>query len=175
MFHSNACTFKRWCLVLRAPVLTSFLAILKAWVTNRSVTRLQASAIIYRKTRVYGNYQWVIVINASIRSLTLQPNATPSDQSAVHFKNPHYNFRRLTRGWIIATSNKAKPTPHLPSEVLADRWTAVPQTLLLSFLSPPPIPLPQSGLPPSSPFPHPSFSFPAPPCSHQPTSVVIVT
>ena len=38
----------------------------------------RASAIIYRKTRVYGDYQWIIAINASTRPLTLQPNATPS-------------------------------------------------------------------------------------------------
>ena len=38
----------------------------------------RASAIIYRKTRVYGDYQWIIAINASARPLTLQPNATPS-------------------------------------------------------------------------------------------------
>ena len=37
----------------------------------------RASAIIYRKTRVYGDYQWIIAINASIRPLTLQPIATP--------------------------------------------------------------------------------------------------
>ena len=38
----------------------------------------RASAIIYRKTRVYGDYQWIIAINASARPLTLQPNATPT-------------------------------------------------------------------------------------------------
>ena len=37
----------------------------------------RASAIIYRKTRVYGDYQWIIAINASARPLTLQPIATP--------------------------------------------------------------------------------------------------
>ena len=37
-----------------------------------------ASAIIYRKTRVYGDYQWIIAINASTRPLTLRPIATPS-------------------------------------------------------------------------------------------------
>ena len=39
----------------------------------------RASAIIYRKTQVYGDYQWIIAINASTRPLTLQPNATPID------------------------------------------------------------------------------------------------
>ena len=38
----------------------------------------RASAIIYSKTRVYGDYQWIIAINASIRPLTLQPIATPN-------------------------------------------------------------------------------------------------
>ena len=42
----------------------------------------RASAIIYRKTRVYGDYQWIIAINASARPLTLQPNATPSTDVA---------------------------------------------------------------------------------------------
>ena len=37
-----------------------------------------ASAIIYRKTRVYGDYQWIIAINVNTRPLTLQPNATPN-------------------------------------------------------------------------------------------------
>ena len=37
----------------------------------------RASAIIYRKTRVYGDYQWIIAIKASTRPLTLQPIATP--------------------------------------------------------------------------------------------------
>ena len=43
-----------------------------------------ASAIIYRKTRVYGDYQWIISINASTRPLTLQPNATPSMYMYLH-------------------------------------------------------------------------------------------
>ena len=38
----------------------------------------RASAIIYRKTRVYGDYLLLIALNASTRQLTLQPNATPS-------------------------------------------------------------------------------------------------
>ena len=37
----------------------------------------RVSAIIYRKTWVYGDYQWIIAINASARPLTLHPNATP--------------------------------------------------------------------------------------------------
>ena len=36
----------------------------------------RASAIIYRNTRVYGDYQLVIAINASTRQLTVQPIAT---------------------------------------------------------------------------------------------------
>ena len=36
----------------------------------------RASAIIYQNTRVYGNYQLIIAINASARQLTVQPNAT---------------------------------------------------------------------------------------------------
>ena len=36
----------------------------------------RASAIIYQNTRVYGDYQLVIAINASARQLTVQPNAT---------------------------------------------------------------------------------------------------
>ena len=39
----------------------------------------RASAIIYRKIRVYGDYQWIIAINASARPLTLQPNPIPND------------------------------------------------------------------------------------------------
>ena len=45
----------------------------------------RASAIIYRKTRVYGDYQWIIAINASTRPLTLQPNATPRSQAKAEF------------------------------------------------------------------------------------------
>ena len=37
-----------------------------------------ASAIIYRKTRIYGDYQLKIGINVSTRQLTLQPIATSS-------------------------------------------------------------------------------------------------
>ena len=44
----------------------------------------RASAIIYRKTQVYGDYQWIISINASTRPLTLQPNATPSMYMYLH-------------------------------------------------------------------------------------------
>ena len=38
----------------------------------------QASAIIYQNTRVYGDCQLIIAINASARQLTVQPNATPN-------------------------------------------------------------------------------------------------
>ena len=37
----------------------------------------RASAIIYQNTRVYGDYQLIIAINASARQLTVQ-NATPN-------------------------------------------------------------------------------------------------
>ena len=37
----------------------------------------RASAIIYQNTRVYGDYQLIIAINASAWQLTVQPNATP--------------------------------------------------------------------------------------------------
>ena len=43
----------------------------------------RASAIIYRKTRVYGDYQWIIAINATTRQLTLQPIATSRDDKAL--------------------------------------------------------------------------------------------
>ena len=36
----------------------------------------RASAIIYQNTRVYGDYQLIIAMNASARQLTVQPNAT---------------------------------------------------------------------------------------------------
>ena len=36
----------------------------------------RASAIIYQNTRVYGDYQLIIAINASTRQLTVQLNAT---------------------------------------------------------------------------------------------------
>ena len=36
----------------------------------------RASAIIYQNTRVYGDYQLIIAINASTRQLTVEPNAT---------------------------------------------------------------------------------------------------
>ena len=56
----------------------------------------RASAIIYRKTRVYGDYQWIIAINASARPLTLQPNATPSIQSPSHpSTTSHFLLRNL--------------------------------------------------------------------------------
>ena len=38
----------------------------------------QASAIIYKNTWVYGDYQLIIAINASTRQLTVQPIATSS-------------------------------------------------------------------------------------------------
>ena len=92
-----------------------------------------------------------------------------SDQSAVHFKNPHYYFRRLARGWIIATSNKVKPTFHpFPTSLLKSWLTAELLSPKLSSChsSLPPIslpsPSPQPEIPPSSPFPCPSFSSPAP-------------
>ena len=44
----------------------------------------RASAIIYRKTRVYGDYPLIIAINVSPRQLTLQPIATPNENTYVH-------------------------------------------------------------------------------------------
>ena len=38
----------------------------------------RASAISYKNTRVYGDYPLIIAINAGVRQLTVQPNATPS-------------------------------------------------------------------------------------------------
>ena len=57
----------------------------------------RASAIIYRKTRVYGDYQWIIAINSSARPLTLQPNATPSlnARSQTNRANNHVFFQFL--------------------------------------------------------------------------------
>ena len=46
----------------------------------------RASAIIYQNTRVYGDYQLIIAINASTRQLTVQPNATPNHYRMIsHF------------------------------------------------------------------------------------------
>ena len=52
----------------------------------------RANAIIYQNTRVYGDYQLIIAINASTRQLTVQPNATsnfhphPSPESESSFR-----------------------------------------------------------------------------------------
>ena len=43
----------------------------------------QASAIIYQNTRVYGDYQLIIAINASTRQLTVEPNATSTNQAQI--------------------------------------------------------------------------------------------
>ena len=39
----------------------------------------RASAIIYQNTRVYGDYQLIIAINASTRQLNVEPNATSTE------------------------------------------------------------------------------------------------
>ena len=44
----------------------------------------RASAIIYQNTRVYGDYQLIIAINASTRQLTVEPNATSSPHPMNH-------------------------------------------------------------------------------------------
>ena len=43
----------------------------------------RASAIIYQNTRVYGDYQLIIAINASTRQLTVEPNATSTNQAQI--------------------------------------------------------------------------------------------
>ena len=44
----------------------------------------RASAIIYQNTRVYGDYQLIIAINASTWQLTVQPNATSNIHIHTH-------------------------------------------------------------------------------------------
>ena len=103
------------------PVLTSFLAILKAWVA----TQVQYTSRI-----------------------------------------PITTSGTLTRGWIIATSNKAKPTPRsFPTSLLKSWLTAELLSPKLSSCHscPPPLsPSPSPGYPPPPLFPIPPFP-PLPP------------
>ena len=47
----------------------------------------RVSAIIYQNTRVYGDYQLIIAINASARQLTVQPNATSTENPTIDIVN----------------------------------------------------------------------------------------
>ena len=103
------------------PVLTSFLAILKAWVA----TQVQYTSRI-----------------------------------------PITTSGTLTRGWIIATSNKAKPTPRsFPTSLLKSWLTAELLSPKLSSChsSPPPHPPPPVRVTPLLPFSPPLLFLPCPP------------
>ena len=58
----------------------------------------RASAIIYQNTRVYGDYQLIIAINASTRQLTVQPNATSSWQTALPVSSHSFAYLIFVTG-----------------------------------------------------------------------------
>ena len=58
-------------------IYTHYISTYVVWILGVALG-CRASPIIYQNTQVYGDCQLIIAINASIRQLTVQPNATSS-------------------------------------------------------------------------------------------------
>ena len=91
-----------------------FLGIIPKLVDTRGGTRPPSECDYYRKTRLYGDYQLIITINASTRQLTVQPNAT----SNIHIHTHTHTCRDLVNYLSGAGPITVLTEPHtLKSEI----------------------------------------------------------